>query len=64
MLQRAGCHVQLKTLKNKAHAMINSADEMRACMEFWAKRLKSRPVDAGFEEVPAAAAAMGMSMKR
>lgn len=57
LLRSAGCDVQLKTLPNKAHGMISSADEMQACMSFWAKRLKVRPADPGFVEVPAEAAA-------
>lgn len=51
MLRSAGCEVQLKTLPGKGHGMISSEDEMRTCMQFWAKHLKHRPADPDLVEV-------------
>jgi hypothetical protein len=57
VLKRCGCSVQQATLPGKAHGMIDSPAEMRAAMEFWGTRLRSRPADASFVEVPAPAGA-------
>jgi hypothetical protein len=59
VLRRAGCDVQLHSVPNKGHSMVNSAGEMRACMAFWAARLRLRPAqaDESFVEVPKQAAA-------
>jgi hypothetical protein len=51
VLRGGGCDVQLKTLPGKRHAMIGSPDEMRACMQFWGRRLRSRPADPELVEV-------------
>eukprot|EP00775_Hariotina_reticulata_P012329 gene12329-12464_t len=63
LLQQAGCRVELKCLPGKGHSMITSAAEMQACMTFWAARLRQRPTDAAFVEMPGrypdAAAAAG-----
>ncbi|KAF6264330.1 Alpha/Beta hydrolase protein [Scenedesmus sp. NREL 46B-D3] len=63
MLRQAGCEVQLQLLPGKGHGMISGPAEMRACMAFWAARLRVRPQQAGesYVEVPkeAAAAVLG-----
>jgi hypothetical protein len=59
MLRKAGCDVQLQPLPGKAHSMISGPAEMRACMTFWAARLRVWPqqADESFVEVPQEAAA-------
>ena len=63
MLRQAGCEVSLQPLPGKGHGMISGPAEMRACMAFWAGRLKMRPpqADESYVEVPpeAAAAVLG-----
>jgi hypothetical protein len=63
VLQKAGCDVQLQSLPGKGHGMISGPAEMRACMGFWAARLRVRPqrADESYVEVPkeAAAAVLG-----
>ncbi|WIA35235.1 hypothetical protein OEZ86_003697 [Tetradesmus obliquus] len=63
VLRKAGCNVSLQPLPGKGHSMISGPAEMRACMAFWAGRLKMRPpqADASYMEVPqeVAAAVLG-----
>jgi hypothetical protein len=63
VLRQAGCDVQLQQLPGKGHGMISGPVEMRACMAFWASRLRVRPqqADDSYVEVPKEAAAAVLS---
>ena len=56
-MKAAGCPTEVKVLPGKGRAMINSQEEMRACMQFWAQHLKHRPADPDFVEVKSGPAA-------